>query len=276
MKNSTTWLKSRYLTAGVLLDGTNESITDRQEKVPGFKQSVMDALCVLQIGAGGLGGEIAQGLVRKGVGKLMIFDGDTVESSNLSRQLFYKEDMYKNKATSLAKNLVKEGIKKTDIEAYPCMFQKAAENKVDIKCNVVVCAPDNDDTRIYVAKLFYKITPVVFVGLDRQASTGYIFIQKPNGPCMACALPRTIENKREHCPNVAAIIDLVKIIAGFVLFAIDSAVMERRSNWNFRQFFIAGFAPEIVRTVEKKPDCILCGAMKGKVHKKQGAKVKSK
>jgi molybdopterin/thiamine biosynthesis adenylyltransferase len=262
MKNSTTWLKSRYFASGVLPDGTKESITDRQEKVPGFKQSVMDTLCVLQIGAGGLGGEIAQGLVRKGIGKLMIFDGDTVELSNLSRQLFYKDDLYKNKAICLAKNLVKEGIKRTNIEAYPCMFQKVTENKIDIKCNMIVCAPDNDDTRVYVAKLFYKTVPVIFVGLDRQASTGYIFIQKPNGPCVVCALPRTIENKREHCPNVAAIIDLVKIIAGYVLFAIDSVVMERKSNWNFRQFFIAGFAPDIVRMVDKKKDCPLCRTAK--------------
>ena len=269
MKNSTTWLKSRYLTTGVLSDGTKESITDRQEKVPGFKQSVMDALCVLQIGAGGLGGEIAQGLVRKGIGKLMIFDGDTVELSNLSRQLFYKEDLYKNKATSLAKNLVKEGVKKTNIEAYPCMFQKAVEANINTACDVVVCAPDNDDTRIFVTKYFYKKTPVILVGLDRQASTGYIFIQKPNGPCFACAIPKAIENKREHCPNTAAIIDLVKIVAGFVLFAIDSTVMERKTNWNFRQFFIAGFAPEVVKTIEKKYDCALCGTMRRQSRKRQ-------
>lgn len=262
MKNSTTWLKSRYLTTGMILDGDQESITDRQERILGFKQSVMDALCVLQIGAGGLGGEITQGLVRKGVGKLKIFDGDTVELSNLSRQLFYKDDLYQNKATSLARNLVREAIKKTQIEAYPCMFQKAVETKIDTSCDVVVCAPDNDDTRIFVARLFYKKVPVIFIGLDRQASTGYVFIQKPNGPCLICALPKTISNKREHCPNTPAIIDLLKIMAGNVLFAIDSTVMERKSNWNFKQVFVNGFAPEVVKNVEKNKECILCKSIR--------------
>ncbi|MFC1893599.1 ThiF family adenylyltransferase [Chloroflexota bacterium] len=56
------------------------------------------------IGAGGLGSPVALWLVRKGLGTLTIYDGDTVDLSNLHRQLFYKEDLYKRKAIQLAKN----------------------------------------------------------------------------------------------------------------------------------------------------------------------------
>jgi len=132
-----------------------------------------------------------------------------------------------------------------------------------------VCAPDNDDTRVFVSKLFYKKTPVIFVGLDRQASTGYVFVQKPNDSCLICALPKVISNKREHCPNTPAIIDLLKIMAGNVLFAIDSTVMERKSNWNFRQVFVNGFAPEIVKTVGKREGCPVCRSRKNEARKKQ-------
>ena len=99
MKHYAICLKSaRYLAEGIISQDFNESLTDRQEKVLGFRQSVMDSLRVLQIGAGGLGGEIAQGLARKGVGTIKLFDGDAVSFSNLSRQFFYKEDLYRNKA----------------------------------------------------------------------------------------------------------------------------------------------------------------------------------
>lgn len=259
MNSSTTWLKSvRYCTEVIESHGPDESITDRQEKVSGFNQSVMNSLRIVQIGAGGLGGEISHGLVRKGLGYLKIFDGDSVELSNLSRQFFYRQDLGKNKAICLGKNLVKEGIKGTQITAYPFMFQKAVEEKIDLSCDVAICAPDNDDARLFVAEYFYKKVPVVFVGLDRAASTGYVFIQKPKSACFGCAFPQSIRNKREGCPNAAAIIDLVKIIAGNVLFAIDSVVMERKVNWNYRQIFIAGFVPEIVKNVERKEDCSLC------------------
>lgn len=256
MRDCTTLLTSvRYYTKEVKSRNASENVTDRQERVLGFNQTVMDKLKVLQIGAGGLGGEIAQGLVRKGVGVLRIFDGDTVEVSNLSRQFFYEEDLHKNKAICLGKNLVKEGIKRSHIISYPFMFQRAIEEKIDIDCDIVICAPDNDDARVFTARYFYKKVPVIFTGLDRNASTGYVFIQRPKEACFICAFPEAIKNKRESCTNASAIIDLVKIIAGFVLFAIDSVAMERKIDWNFRQIFIAGFAPEAIRTIEKKSNC---------------------
>jgi len=234
------------------------SITDRQERVFGFKQDIMNRLKVVLIGAGGLGGEIGEGLVRKGVGCLKIFDGDTVELTNLSRQKFFEEDLYQNKAISLAKNLCKQGIRRTEIIGYPIMFQKAVEDAIDINCDIAICAPDNNEVRKFASQYFYKTTPVIFTGLDREASTGYVFIQQPEKACFLCAFHSAIEKQREPCPNTPAIIDWVKIIAGNVLFAVDTAVMERKTNWNFRQLFIAGFVPEFVRNIEKSKTCPLC------------------
>ncbi len=260
MMNSSVWLKSiKYYTKRIKLTNSDESITDRQERVIGFNQSVMNNLRVVQIGAGGLGGEISQGLTRKGVGCLKIFDGDTVELSNLSRQFFYEENIYKNKALCLGKNLVKEGTKKTQIIAYPLMFQKAIEEKMDVSCNIVICAPDNDEVRVFASRYFYKKAPIIFTGLDQSANTGYVFIQEPEKACLICALPRVISNKREPCTNTPAIIDLVKIISGYVLFAVDSTVMARKRSWNYRQVFLGGFIPEIVKKVERKESCSLCG-----------------
>jgi molybdopterin/thiamine biosynthesis adenylyltransferase len=259
MRNSTALLKSvEYHTKEIKSCNVDESITERQERVPGFNQLVLNELRVVLIGAGGLGGEIAQGLVRKGVGFLRIFDGDTVELSNLSRQFFYEEDLYRNKAVCLAKNLVKEGIRKTEIVAHPFMFQKAAEKKIDTSCDIAICAPDNDKTRVFTAEYFHDEVPVIFTGLDRNANTGYVFIQEMGKACFGCALPHAVRNMREFCPNVPAVIDLAKIIAGYVLFAVDSTAMERKRSWNYRQVFMAGFIPEIVRNVKRKKGCTVC------------------
>ena len=263
MQESTVSLKSvRYLAEGIISQDPNESLTDRQERVLGFKQPVMDKLRVLQIGAGGLGGEIAQGLTRKGVGTIKIFDGDTITLSNLSRQFFYKEDLYKNKAVCLGKNLVKECIRKTSIVCYPFMFQKAVKEGIDTSCDIVICAPDNDEVRIYASKLFLNKTPVIFTGLDVMANSGYVFIQKPGEACFGCVFLNSINRERNPCPNTPAIIDTGKVIAGLVLRVADSAVMERKISWNYRQFFLDGSVPEFVRVVEKQSSCQLCGAVK--------------
>src|SRR3989338_3423808 len=79
-----------------------ENIFDRQIQISGFDQEKLTSATIVLIGAGGLGGEIGEGLVRKGAGKINIFDADVVEPSNLNRQFFFKENLYKNKAISLA------------------------------------------------------------------------------------------------------------------------------------------------------------------------------
>ena len=261
MKNSSSWLKSvKYQAKGVL----GPEVTLAQEAVPGFDQSVMNRLRVLLIGAGGLGCEIAQGLLRKGVAQLKIFDGDTVSLTNLTRQFFYESDLGKNKAICLGKNLLNEATRKTEIIAHPFMFQKGVEEKIDMSCDVVVCAPDNDKTRASASRHFLNKVPVIFTGLDKEGTTGYVFIQEPGKACIACARPDVTESsvERNPCRQAAAIIDLGKIISGFTIFAIDSAVMNRKRDWNFRQPFMAGYLQETLKKVEKKKGCQICGASK--------------
>mgnify|MGYP002527307703 CR=1 FL=1 len=43
--------------------------------------------CVLVLGVGGVGGYVVEGLARSGVGKLIIVDFDTVDESNINRQI---------------------------------------------------------------------------------------------------------------------------------------------------------------------------------------------
>ena len=54
------------------------------------QQRIRDAHVVL-IGVGGLGCAAAQYLVSSGVGKLTLCDFDTVEESNLARQILYHQ-----------------------------------------------------------------------------------------------------------------------------------------------------------------------------------------
>jgi len=53
---------------------------DRQERVPGWRQDRQARATSLVSGAGGLGGEIAAGLARKGTGVVHIADAGIVDS----------------------------------------------------------------------------------------------------------------------------------------------------------------------------------------------------
>ena len=72
-------------------DRLEAPVTDRQELVPGFSQSALRQAEGTLIGAGGIGSEIGEALVSKGIGSLRLYDDDAVELSNLSRQFYTKK-----------------------------------------------------------------------------------------------------------------------------------------------------------------------------------------
>ena len=126
-------------------------VTHRQELLTGFNRAALESATVALIGAGGMGSEIGEALVRKGAGCLKIFDPDTIESSNLNRQMFFKTDVHKKKASRLAVNLAPHATCGTILEGYDLSFRDALVLGKDMNASVVVCGVDNGKTRVEVS-----------------------------------------------------------------------------------------------------------------------------
>ena len=242
-------------------DPLEPSATDRQERIPGFDQETFSRISVLLIGAGGINGEVAEGLVRKGVGSLKIFDHDKVELSNLNRQRFFASDIGENKAFALARNLKAEATRRTTITSTASSFQDAFKiQEPGLACDVAVCGVDNNRTRIFVSQHFARIAvPVVILGVSTDGVHGYTFVQEPQGACFGCVFPNAVENRGEPCPNTAAIKDVLKLVAAYALYAVDSLVMPRPRRWNYKEDFLDG-SPGRCFQLDRHPDCTLCGA----------------
>lgn len=231
--------------------------TDRQERVEGFVQSQIESTSVLLIGAGGVGSEVADGAVPKGYGKLTLCDEDIVDDSNLNRQKFVADDVGTNKTVALAQNLAPFGTTGTDLRTVPHHFEDALALGVEFSPDIVVCAVDSDDSRREISDHFYDDTPVVMTGMDRKALGGYVFVQEPGGPCFNCFKPDA--SGGEPCAAVPAVIDPAKVVGGYTLYAIDSMCTERSRDWNLFEFFLSGGIPPRMTTVDRDPECDLCG-----------------
>jgi len=62
----------------------------RQTLIDGWDQEVLNQGCIMIVGVGALGCEIAKDFALMGIGKLILVDLDTIEISNLSRQMLFK------------------------------------------------------------------------------------------------------------------------------------------------------------------------------------------
>jgi molybdopterin/thiamine biosynthesis adenylyltransferase len=237
------------------------AVTDRQERLSRFIQPALTEARVILIGAGGLGGEIGEALVRKGVGELVILDSDVVEPTNLNRQHFYASDLYKNKAKRLARNLAKEGFCGTLIQGYGLSFEAALEQGIDVLGSVAIVGIDNNPGRV-AASRFYREhrIPVIFTAVSAQADHGYVFIQEPGEACFGCLFPDSVNDETYPCPGTPAVKDILKVVAGIVVYAVDTLLMKRLRCWNFKSLYLDGSVPGFDCVIEKREDCKLCQA----------------
>ena len=106
---------------------------------------------VLIVGAGGLGCPAALYLAASGIGRIGIIDGDTVDLSNLHRQIAHKErKLGKSKADSLCQ-AVKDLNTNVDVVSYK--FSLTSHNAISIfndNYDVILDATDNPATRYLI------------------------------------------------------------------------------------------------------------------------------
>jgi molybdopterin/thiamine biosynthesis adenylyltransferase len=247
--------------------GYAETVDDRQKRVPGFSQDALRRLSVGVVGAGGLGGEFLRGAVKKGIGRIAVYDGDEVTVSNLNRQMFRLRDVGKNKAICLARNAARVGYLGSQLLAVPFYIQAAVDRGTEQPCDAVFCGVDNDQSRAFVAKR-YLDRPAIFAAVSADAGHGFVAVQKPGCACFRCIHPQAFDQEMAvpsedgKCPVDPAVIDIVAIVAMVASYALDSLVMDRPRTWNFKQIVLHGRMPDITAAVPKRADCPLCSSAK--------------
>ncbi|KJG00740.1 HesA/MoeB/ThiF family protein [Photobacterium angustum] len=149
---------------------------------------------VLIVGAGGLGSAAAMYLAAAGVGLLVIADDDEVESSNLQRQVIYREtDVSLNKAQAACEQLLALNplVRTRAVKAKLAGFQLVMEVQ---QADIVLDCSDNWATRYAVNQACYQHQTPLIAG----ASIGWqgqllAFDFRQTSPCYQCVFPFSAE-----------------------------------------------------------------------------------
>lgn len=140
-------------------------------------------------GAGGLGSPVAIYLAVAGIGKIHICDADTVELSNLNRQILHpSERVGRSKAASAVETLqeLNPEIKITGSTNY---LDAGNIEKILGQPDVVVDCLDNYETRYLLDETcMAKGIPLVHGAIE--AFLGQVtFLHPPETPCLRCIFP---------------------------------------------------------------------------------------
>lgn len=145
---------------------------------------------VLCIGAGGLGSPIAMYLAAAGIGKLGILDFDSVDFSNLQRQIVHGTEDVGRPKTQSAKETINRINPNVEVVIYNTRI--SSENALDIirPYDIVVDGTDNFPTRYLTNDACVLLKkPNVYGSIFRFEGQASVFAPHLGGPCYRCLYP---------------------------------------------------------------------------------------
>lgn len=111
---------------------------------------------VLQIGAGGLGSPCSLYLVAAGINELTIIDNDTVDLSNLQRQILYNESQINKVKVEMARDTLSKLNSEVKINAYKEYIDENSIGKHIKDHDFIIDCSDNIKTKFLVNKTAVK------------------------------------------------------------------------------------------------------------------------
>ena len=240
----------------------------RQIMMPEFDiegQLSLKQSSVLIIGLGGLGCPAALYLASSGIGTLTICDDDTVELSNLQRQiLHYTDNMNQFKTDSAAAKL-------QNLNPHTCIIknnqrpdEQNLNNLVNAASAVLDCS-DNFTTRLMLNTVCLRHkTPLISAAAAGFNGQLAVFDYRINSPCYACLYPDIDKNKDDEylsCSETGILAAVTGIIGSTqaleaikLLSGIGSSMVGKFMIFNGLTLQWQTFQ------VDKNPDCPICAS----------------
>ncbi len=145
---------------------------------------------VLMIGTGGLGSPAALYLAAAGVGRLGLIDPDTVDLSNLQRQLLHSDSTVGRSKLESAAARLRETNPHIELDLHPVRFTPDNAIRIAADYDLILDGSDNFPTRFLANDTaFFLKKPLVYGAIHRFDGQMTVFAPHLGGPCYRCLLP---------------------------------------------------------------------------------------
>jgi molybdopterin/thiamine biosynthesis adenylyltransferase len=213
----------------------------------------------LLIGVGGIGCATATYLASSGVGHLMICDFDTVDPTNLGRQvLFGPADVGELKATVAAERLASCN---PDIEITPIIDRLSDEALAEAvaKADVVLDGSDNFATRFQVNEACVAAKRCLISGSTIRLE-GQVVVFGPDyktSPCYRCVYSAADESL-ENCAGNGVLAPVPGVIGSMMAVEALKFLVGLTSPRGVLQLYDAGSGGFHSAQIGKHPKCPVC------------------
>ena len=232
--------------------------------LPGFGEDAQLKLLrskVLLIGAGGLGSPSALYLAAAGVGHLTIIDHDTVDESNLQRQILHRShDVGQPKVESARRELLALN-PELQITLHQVPFTQDNALSLVEEHDLVIDGSDNFTTRFLSNDAcFFARVPLVYGSIFQFEGQLTMFDYRDESPCYRCLVPAVPDDGTvPNCLEAGVIgtlpgiigsmqaMEAIKYLAGVGTPPVGKMLYYSALDTSFREI-----------SIQKDPACPLC------------------
>lgn len=156
-----------------------------------WKSDVIKDAKVMVVGAGALGNEVLKNLTLLNVGNIVIVDFDTIEYSNLSRSVLYREKDCERKAlkSEIAAERIKEINKNVKVKSINGDVTIDVGLGVFRRMDVIIGCLDNRLARLFLNRACFKVGKTWVDGAIENL-TGQVNVYHPPKTCYECSLSK--------------------------------------------------------------------------------------
>ena len=215
-------------------------------------------VCV--VGSGGLGNPICIRLATMGVGYLRIIDRDTIELTNLHRQVLFDDgDIGKSKVEVAARKL-RALAPDCDIDPLPMSVSDANATDAIRGCDVVVDALDSVNARYALNQACVKLG-IPFVTGAAVGVSGQVFTVLPKkSACYYCMFPDLNEDEMPTCSIEGVHPSILSVVGGIEVSETINIIMGKEPTLSERILHIDIEEMDFNKTrTFRAAECPVCG-----------------
>ncbi|MDA4128976.1 MAG: molybdopterin-synthase adenylyltransferase MoeB [Thaumarchaeota archaeon] len=232
--------------------------------LPGFGEAGQKKLrdsSVLIVGAGGLGTPAAIYLAAAGVGRIGLIDFDTVQASNLSRQILFKEADIGGSKVRVAKARLKEVNPLVDVRVYESKLDSSNAMRIFGDYDLILDGADNFPARYLINDACALLgKPDVYASVFQFDGQVSVFFAK-EGPCYRCLYPQPPPPDSVPSCDEGGVLGVLPGILGTIQAGeAISLLLGKGPGFVGRLLLINGLDMVFTEIKFKKdPDCPVCG-----------------
>lgn len=218
---------------------------------------------VLIVGVGGLGSPVAMYLASAGVGTLLLADHDTVEISNLQRQIIHTSERLGMLKAESGKQAIHALNPSTRVETLLNRMDDTSLGQTISKVDLVVDCTDNFATRhaINRACVLHRVPLVSGAAVRFDGQISVFDPRASDSPCYHCLFPEAQDVEAMNCATMGVFAPLVGII-GTMQAAEAIKVLSGTGNSLVGRLLILDALDMRWHSVKvrRDPGCAVCGS----------------